>query len=116
MPKDGPGELGKEAFDEVEPRSVLRREGKLETAVQLGGKPGFGLLGDVRRMIVEDKFDRRLCRVGGVKELKKFDEFAAPVLILDQSVNLAGDQVNSGQQAHRAMALVFVIARKTRVG
>ena len=74
MPKDGPGELGKEAFNEVEPRSVLRREGKLETAFRLGGKPGFRFLGDVRGMIVEDKFDRRLCRVGAVKELKKFDE------------------------------------------
>ena len=46
--EDGPGELGKEPFNEVEPRSVLGREGKSKAAFPLGGKPGFGLFGDVR--------------------------------------------------------------------
>jgi hypothetical protein len=48
VPEDGAGELGKEALNEVEPRSVLGCEGKLEAAFPRGGKPGFGLLGDER--------------------------------------------------------------------
>jgi hypothetical protein len=35
--------------------------------------------------------------------------------ILDQGVNLAGQQVDSGQQAHRPMTLVFMVAREGRV-
>src|ERR1700730_16079546 len=67
-------------------------------------------------MIVEDQFDRRFGWVSGIKKFKKFNEFSATMSILDQSVNLAGEQINSSQQAHRAVALVFVVARKTRVG
>src|ERR1700730_10944607 len=67
-------------------------------------------------MIVEDQFDSRLCRVSSVKELKELDEFTATVFVLDQSVNLAGEKVNAGQEAHRTVALVFIVARKTWVG
>ena len=48
------GELGEEAFDQVEPGAVLGREGEFEAAVRLGGEPGLGLLGDVGGMIIED--------------------------------------------------------------
>ena len=54
----GAGELGEEALDEVEPRAVLGGEGEFEAARGLLGEPGFGLLGDVRGMIVEDQLDR----------------------------------------------------------
>jgi hypothetical protein len=47
--------------------------------------------------------------------LEEFDEFAAAVAILDQSVNRAGEQVDAGQQADRAVALIFMIAREGRV-
>ena len=60
--QDGAGELGKEALDEIEPGAVLRREGKLEAAGGLLGEPGFGLLGDVRGVIVEDQLDRGVGR------------------------------------------------------
>jgi hypothetical protein len=36
------------------------------------------------------------------------------VAILDQSVNRAGEQVDGGQQADRALALIFMIAREGR--
>ena len=64
--QDGAGEFGKEAFDEVEPRAVLGREGEFETARGLIGEPGFGLLGDVCGMIVEDQLDRGVGRIGGI--------------------------------------------------
>ena len=40
------------------------------------GEPGFGLLGDVRGMIVEDQLDHRMGRIGGAEKLEEFDEFA----------------------------------------
>ena len=59
--------------------------------------------------------DRRVGRVGRIKKLEELDELAAAVAILHQGVNLAGQQVNSGQQAHRPMTLVFVVAREGRM-
>jgi len=59
VPQDGAGELGKEAFDQVQPGAVLGSECKFEATGGLLGEPGFRLLGDVRGMIVEDQLDRR---------------------------------------------------------
>jgi len=42
--------------------------------------------------------------------VEKFDEFAAAMAILDQGVDLAGDEIYAGQQADRAVALIFVLA------
>src|SRR6266700_3909930 len=75
----------------------------------------LGFLGDVCGMIVEDQLDRRMGRIGGINELEEFDELAAAVAISHEGVNLAGQQVDTGQQADRAVALVFVIAREGRV-
>lgn len=66
-------------------------------------------------MIVEDQLDRRVSRIGGIDKFEEFDEFAAAVAVPDEGVNLAGEQVDAGQQADRAVALVFMIARKGRV-
>ena len=75
--QDGAGELGKEPLDEIEPGAMLWREGEFKAAGRLIGEPSFGLLGDVRGMIVEDQLDRRVSRVGGVEKLEEFEEFAA---------------------------------------
>src|SRR5271165_5125268 len=72
-------------------------------------------LGDVRRMIVEDQLDRRVGRIGGVEELEEFNEFAAAVAVLDEGVDLAGEQIDAGEQADRAVALVLVVARQGRM-
>src|SRR5258706_15151152 len=87
MSQDGASELGEEALDEVQPGAVFGREGKFEAAGGLIGEPGFGLLGDVRGMIVEDQLDRRVGRIGGVEKLEEFDEFAAAVAILDEELD-----------------------------
>jgi hypothetical protein len=36
--------------------------------------------------------------------------------ILDQGVNLTGEQIDAGQQADRAVTLIFMIARQGRMG
>ena len=86
------GELGEEAFDKIEPRAVLWGEDEFESTGRLLGEPSLGLLGDVRRMIVEDQLDRCMGRIGGVDKLEKFDEFAAAMAILDEGMNLTGQQ------------------------
>src|SRR6266478_4586550 len=113
---DGSGKLGKKALHEVEPGAVFWRESKFETADGLTGEPGSGLLGDVGGMIVEDQLDCRMGLIGGIEKLEEFDELAAAMAILDQGVNLAGEQIDAGQQADRAMTLVFMIAREGRMG
>jgi hypothetical protein len=45
--QNGAGDFREEAFDEVEPRAVLRREGELEAAGRLIGEPRLCLLGNV---------------------------------------------------------------------
>ena len=82
------------------------RESELEAANRLLGEPSFGLLGDVRGMIVEDQLDCRMGRIGGVEKLKKFDEFATAVAVLNKGVNLAGQQIDPGQQTDGAVTLV----------
>ena len=91
------GELGEEALDEIEPGTMLGCEGEFEAADRLFGKPSLGLLGDVDGMIVEDQLDRCMGRIGGVEKLQEFDEFAAAMAILDQRMDLAGDEVDAGQ-------------------
>jgi hypothetical protein len=55
-------------------------------------------------MIIEDQLDRGVGRIGGIEKLKleEFDEFAAPVAILDQRMDFAGDRIDPGQQARSA--------------
>src|ERR1700730_15584063 len=74
-----------------EPGAVLGCEGEFEAADRLIGEPNLGLLGDVCGMIVEDQLDRSMGRIGGIDEREEFDEFAAAVAVLDESVNLAGE-------------------------
>src|SRR6266436_8973995 len=41
----------------------------------------FGLLGDVRGVIVEDQLDRRMSEIGRVEPLEKRDELAAAMAV-----------------------------------
>jgi hypothetical protein len=113
--QDGAGELGEEAFDQIEPGAVLGSEGESESVGALLGKPSPRLSGDVRGMIVEDQVDRRVGRVCGVEQLEEVDELAAAMTILDQGVDFAGQQVDAGHQCHGAVALVFVVACEGRM-
>jgi hypothetical protein len=95
---------------------VFRREGEFEAAGGLIGEPGSGLFGDVGRMIVEDQLNRRMGRISGIEKLKEFDELAAAMAIPDQGVNRTSEQIDTGQQADRAVTVVFIIAREGCMG
>jgi hypothetical protein len=63
----------------------------------------------MRGMIVEDQLDRRPGRIGVVEKLEEFDEFAAAMAILDQRMDLPGDEVDARQQGYGAMAFIFML-------
>ena len=115
MAQDGAGELREEALDQVEPGAVLGREGKVEAAWRPGVEPGSGFPRNVCGMIVEDQLDRGAGRIGGIEKLEEFDELAAAVALPDERVDLAGEQIDPGQQAERAMAFVLMIPREARM-
>lgn len=112
--QDRAGKFGKEALDQIQPGAVLGREGELEAA-RSGGEPCIRLFGYVGGMIVEDQTDGRVRRIGGIDQLEKVDELAASVAVHDQSVDFSGDEIDAGQQADRAVALVFELTRDGRV-
>jgi hypothetical protein len=66
-------------------------------------------------MIVEDNFDRGRSRIGRVEELQEFDELMRAVALLDKRMDLAGQEIDPGKQAQRAVAPVLVIAREGRM-
>jgi hypothetical protein len=79
--KDGARSFSKEALDKIEPGAVLGGEHELEAFVRSGRQPSLGFFGDVRRVIVQDDFDRRRRGVGGVEQTEEFDKFATAVAI-----------------------------------
>ena len=94
---------------------MLRREGELEAPGRSSGEPSFGFSGDVRRVVVENQLDRSVDRIGGIKKLEEFNELSAAVAVSDEGMDLAGEQINPGQQAQRALPFVLMITHKGRV-
>src|SRR6201990_1600909 len=115
MAQDGAGGLREEAVAQGEPGAVLGREGKVEAAWRPGVEPGSGFPRNVCGMVVEDQLDRGAGRIGGIEKLEEFDELATAVAIPDERVDLAGEQIDPGQQAERAMAFVLMIPREARM-
>ena len=66
-------------------------------------------------MIVEDQVDRRIGGIGRVQDLEKFDELAAAVAVFDESMDLAGQQIDASQEARGTVAVVFVIPGESRM-
>src|ERR1700751_3063526 len=112
MGKERPSELEENTLNEIEPRAVLGGEGELEASSRSSGEPGSGFSRYVRGMVVEDQLDRSVRRIGGIDEPEELDELSTAVAIFDKGMDLAGEQINPSQQAERAMAFVFMVARK----
>ena len=63
---------------------MLWREGEFEATRRLLREPRFGFFGDVRGVVVEDHFDRRVRRVSLVEQLKEFDELATAMAMFQR--------------------------------
>jgi hypothetical protein len=107
------GEFGEEALDEVEPGAMLGREGEGETSARSRIEPSFGFSRDMCGMIIEDQLDGGAGRISGVEKLEEFDELAAAVAVPDEGMDLAGEQIDPGQQAERAMT--FILCSRAKV-
>ncbi|GAC1464269.1 MAG: hypothetical protein PVSMB1_14360 [Gemmatimonadaceae bacterium] len=66
-------------------------------------------------MIVEDQLDRSIGRIGGIEKLQELNELVAAMAILDQGMDPTGEEIDPSQQTERAMALVLVVTRETRI-
>ena len=88
MAQDRPREFGEEALDEIEPRTMLGREGKLEASRRSSVEPGSCFSRYVRGMIIEDQLDRGADRISGVETLEEFDELPAAVAVSDERMDL----------------------------
>src|SRR5580658_370702 len=112
----GAGGFGKEALDEVEPRSVLGSEDELEAPFGSGREPSLGFSRNMRGVIVENDLDRGCRGVSRVEQTKEFDELATAMAISDQGIDLPGEQVDAGHQSDRCVPLGRVIATDRRIG
>ena len=62
-------------------------------------------------MVVEDQLDGGVGRIGGVELLEKVNELPRAMAVFDTGVDLAAEQVDPGEQAQRAMTLLFMLSR-----
>src|SRR3984893_18584294 len=92
---------------------MRRREREGKAPDWLRGEPARGLARDMGGMVVENNLDRG---VGGVKKLKKLNEFTTAVAFLDQSVDVTGEQIDARHQGEGAVAFVLVITHDGRAG
>ena len=95
MAQDRPCEFGEEALDEIEPRTMLGREGKLEASRRSSVEPGSCFSRYVRGMIIEDQLDRGAGRISGVETLEEFDELPAAVAVSDERMDLPGQPIRN---------------------
>ena len=66
-------------------------------------------------LIVEDQLDRGAGRIVAIKKLEELDELSAAMAVPDEGMDLTGEQINPGQKAERAVALILMITREGRV-
>jgi hypothetical protein len=111
----GAGGFGKEALDEVEPRSVLGGEDELEAPFGSGREPSLGFSRNMRGVIVDNDLDRGCRGVSHVEDTKEFDELATAMAISDQGMDLPGEQVDARHQGDCSVPLVLVIASDRRM-
>src|SRR6202049_2190484 len=88
---------------------MLRCQYILET-VGAGSKEGSGLLGDMRRMIVQNDSDGAVGRVVLVEILEQSNEFPAAMSPLDTSGDMPLVQIQRREDRTRPKTFVFVIA------
>lgn len=65
--------------------------------------------------ILSDQADNLRFEIVELEAFEEADELARAMAILDAGMHMAGERVDAGQQAQRAVALVLVVARERRM-
>ena len=88
--------LAEERLDEIQPGSVFGRQNIMEP-IGTGRQVGLGLLGEVRRMVIQDQTQDPIRRVESIQVLEQSDEFAAAMPPLDPGGYVTGVQIQGRQ-------------------
>ena len=100
------GQAGEEAFDQIEPRTVGRREMAVKARVAEKPLPDPGRL--VRAVIVEDQMDVEMRRDELIDVPQETDEIDAAVAALDLADDPAGRDIQGCEGRKSRMAMVTI--------
>ena len=114
MPEKRSANLGEEGLHQIEPGPMLGRVDILKP-VGTSRQVGPSLLGDMGRMVAQNDPDPGMRRIVGVQILEKGDEFLAPMPFLDPGDDLAGGEIQGGQDRGRSQSDIFVVPRHGRM-
>ena len=101
--------LAEERLDEIQPGSVFGRQNIMEP-IGTGRQVGLGLLGEVRRMVIQDQTQDPIRRVESIQVLEQSDEFAAAMPPLDPGGYVTGVQIQGRQDGAGPETFLFVVA------
>src|ERR1019366_7867930 len=107
--EEGASHLPEERLDDVEPGAMRGRQHVFEP-VWPRRQICACLLGDMRRMIVEDDPNGAGCRIVSIQIFEQRDELAAPVTPLDPSNDVAIMEIQCSQNRACSQTLVFMVA------
>ncbi len=110
MPKKGSAHLGKQGLHQVEPGAVLGSMHIFEP-VGAGGQKHPGFPGDMSRMVVQNDPDPGMRRIIGIQILEEGDEFLASMPFLDPGNDMAGREIQGGQNRGYSQSDILMIAR-----
>ena len=100
------GEESKPAFDLIEPGGAGR--GEMEVIARAAGEPRFDGRGLVGGVIIEHEMDVEIGRHGLLDLAEELAEFDRTVTLVAAADDVAGSNVQSGEQRGRAVTLVVM--------
>ena len=110
MPEKRSAHLGEEGLHQIETVPMLGRVNILKS-VGTSRQVGPSLLGDMGRMVVQNDPETGMRRIIGVQILEKGDEFLAQMPFLDPGDDMAGREIQGGQNPCRSQSDRLMIAR-----
>lgn len=114
MFQEGARHFSEQGLHNVKPGSVSRRQ-HVSKSVWTGSQIGVRLLGNVRRVVVQDHSDGALRRIVIIQVLEQSDEFDTAVAVFYARGNMAVVQVQRRPYGASPQSLLFVVAGHLRM-
>ena len=83
-----------------------RSKDELE-AIRNRGQVPFRLLGNMRRVIIQDHPDLELGGIKTIEGFEKINKLGASMSVLDIPMDMAGEEVDGRQKRNGAMSFIF---------